>query len=322
MQEFTDRQYVMLHLAGTCGVDKVDWEDRLIYAGNLLSMSKKEALINAEDVQDFSRTWDALKEDKDLGEFTVDMDATSSCLQLYSILTGCRKTAEETNVINVSGCRDVYAKCTGTLNEALDAEFSRYSVKYTVMPTFYGSIQEPINLVTKPKLPGYVEMLTGLLPGACIGLQEIQNSWRSDVTEHSWIMEDGFHVVIPVLETKEVVVNIEEWGVEIPYRYTVEEAQENGINLAANVIQSVDGYVVRQVIRRANFPVWPIHDCFRTKAKHMNALRRLLINIYYEISISNMFSNIINQIRGTTDYTFNKLEDISSSILKSEYIIC
>lgn len=322
MREFTDRQYVMLHLAGTCGVDKIDWEDRLIYAGKLLNMSKKEALLNAEDVQDFSRTWDVLKEDKDLGEFTVDMDATSSCLQLYSILTGCRKTAEETNVINVNGCRDVYAKCTDTLNDVLNAAFTRKPVKYTVMPTFYGSIQEPINLVGKAKLAGYVDMLTGLLPGACVGLQEIQKSWQSTALTHEWFMEDGFHVVIPVTEVREVTVNIDSWGVAIPYRYTVECAQENGINLAANVIQSVDGYVVRQVVRRADFPVWPIHDCFRTKAKHMNALRYLMITIYYEISQSTMFSDIINQIRGTTDYSFNKIDDISADILKSEYIIC
>ena len=309
MREFTDEQYVLMHLAKTCGKDKQVWNNRLSFARNLLEMDKKVAMLSAKDVPD-------------LGEFTIDMDATASCLQLYSILTGCRKTAEESNVLNTGECRDVYVKCTDNLNEKLGTDFAKKVVKYAVMPTFYASVKQPMNLVGKKNIATYVAMLTELLPGACIGLQEIQNSWRSDVLAHSWFMEDGFHVVVPVTSVKEVLVTIEEWDVQIPYRYTVEEAQAEGINLAANAIQSVDGYVVREVVRKADFPVWPIHDCFRAKAKNMNALRAIVIDIYYAIAKSNMFSDIINQIRGTTDYCFTKMDDIAEEILDSEYIIC
>ena len=62
-------------------------------------------------------------------------------------------------------------------------------------------------------------------------------------------------------------------------------------------------------------------DCFRCLPNHGNEIRRLYIQLLYEISKSNLLEYCLRQITNNPNLTLNKLDDISNEILKSEYAL-
>jgi len=327
IEQYTNQQYIEICLANTVrGMDRKTWTKRLGLAYEILNKDCSVAELLAEyDVKEpimFRKIYSYIKSNKPVGEFTGSLDFTASGLQLLAIGTGCIKTAERTNLIFTNNREDAYEYAAKEMTETLGEEVTRDIIKNPLMTTFYGSTQKPLELLGQEAMPAYQDLLENSFTGAYLGFQLIQQCWNKETTSHEFYMPDGFHVVLPVTEVKTVEIEYEKWGVKIPYSYSVETKQDKGISLAANVVQAMDGYVCREIIRELHedgVPVWPIHDCFMVKIKHMEHLRLVARKVLAKVCKQNLLVDILSQLTGE-DQDFEKV-DLSQSIEMAEYIL-
>ena len=150
MQEFSPIDYIRIDIANNHGMDKETWKDRIDW------VTSNEKVLNrliatADKPLLFEKGINALsdaKKGKATG-FAMSLDSTSSGLQCFAVLTGCTRTAENTNIINTGKREDVYAKIAKTMNALPDVNVSREDTKKPVMTTLYGSKKQPEQLFGK-----------------------------------------------------------------------------------------------------------------------------------------------------------------------------
>lgn len=81
------------------------------------------------------------------------------------------------------------------------------------------------------------------------------NSWQSGALEHSWVMPDGFHVIIKNMVAKDTVIKVPELNSSFTHRFIANEGSDKGLSIPANCIHSVDSLVIREMNRRCNYDV-------------------------------------------------------------------
>ena len=147
---------------------------------------------------------------------------------------------------------------------------------------------------------------------AAIQLMNLIFSYKEEgKTKYNWIMPDGFEVETTMLVTymnrndgkKNDRPAVRGWFMdrngkthEGSISVIVEEYDPLSRALAPNVIHSIDAYIAREVIRRANFEIHFIHDSFGVHPKNVDALRALVREVYAEVADSNILIDILSQL--------------------------
>ncbi len=328
MQEFTGLEYIKIDIANQFGLDKETWNHRLqVIDDNLMEHGGTRGLYQA--VNDADEPILMLKaitalEDALAGNptgFVMSLDATASGLQIMACLTGCHTTAASVNLIDNGKRNCPY--------QAAAEEFGcdRSFIKKPLMTHFYGSKKEPANIFGEntPELAKFYEMMNTQFPGAMSCMEIMQNSWQSNNLYHEWTLPDGHVAHVKVTEKVDKKIEIDELNhMTFTHRIEVNQPQDFQVSLAANIVHSVDGYVVREMYRKAaaqGFDILTIHDCFFCSPNHMNKLRRNYINILSEIAQSNLLQDIINEIRGTNGILRKNSNNLHKEILNAEYAL-
>jgi hypothetical protein len=71
---------------------------------------------------------------------------------------------------------------------------------------------------------------------------------------HQWNLPDGFHARIKVVSRENKSIKVDELdGKSFTYQFVTNEPQAEGISLPANVIHSIDAYVVRFMERACHY---------------------------------------------------------------------
>lgn len=305
MQQFSGLDYTKIAVANKYGLDRENWDVRLAWfdrhAGHLDLMAKtaKEPILYAKSVRAFK---DAMNFNRT--GFIMDLDATASGLQMYAALTGCLDTARNTNLLPGYDRMCPYNNLASTMSSLSSHDFKRDQVKDPLMTVFYGSKAQPELIFGEgtPELQAFYESLHKEFPGAVEALADIQASWQPDAEYHCWRMPDGHLAYVPVrVQNKSIIETDTLDGLKFTYSYEAVQATESGISLAANIIHSVDGYVCREMIRRAakqGFRILTVHDAFFASPNRMNQVRHNYKTILAEIADSNLLSDILSQIRG------------------------
>ena len=100
---------------------------------------------------------------------------------------------------------------------------------------------------------------------------------------------------------------------------------EKGLSIAANIIHSIDGYIMREMVRMSKeqgFEMVGVHDSFYCCPNHMQKVRENYLYILMKIADSNLLENIIQQLRSNENLTLNKLSnDLSSKMKDAEYAL-
>lgn len=168
-------------------------------------------------------------------------------------------------------------------------------------------------------------MLTEEFPGACEAMNDIQSCWQGDALVHEWVLPDGHTAYVPVMERVSKKIEVDNLNhATFTHIAAVNAPQESGISLAANVIHSIDGYVVREMIRRAHkqgFVLLTIHDSFWAHPNYMNEVRDNYRQILAEISEMNLLDNILSQILGYEVEVTKQGPCIADEIRESEYAL-
>lgn len=128
----------------------------------------------------------------------------------------------------------------------------------------YGSSNKPIEIFGKdtPELHAFEDACHKVAPEAFKLMQDLIDAWQPMALEHSWYMPDAFAVKIKVMETVEKTLRIDELDdLAITVHLKENKGSKRGVALAANVVHSVDAYVLRTMQRRCSYDKQQVVNC-------------------------------------------------------------
>lgn len=187
-----------------------------------------------------------------------------------SALTGCIAGADATGLIDPNRRADAYTTCTNNMATILGSTnaVKRADAKRSVMHTFYGSKKTPIDLFGEdtPELKAFYEAAEAMAPGPWELLQDLLASWNPYALSHEWKLPDGFDAKVKVMAKREVRIEVDELEhATFTYEFYENVGSERGLSNAANMVHSMDAWILRSMHRRLNYnPV-----VIRAVSKHL-----------------------------------------------------
>lgn len=177
-------------------------------------------------------------------------------MQILACLTGDRSTAMLCNVIaNEDGNRmDAYTTLYQLLAQKAGVKLtaSRDEVKKAIMTAFYTSEAEPKRVFGEgEQLEFFYQTLKEWCPGAWELNESFMSFWNPQAESHDWILPDNFHVKVKVVGKVNEAVIFDDGRYEVPVK--VVGPQPTGRSLGANIVHSIDGMIVREMVRRCSF---------------------------------------------------------------------
>lgn len=154
----------------------------------------------------------------------------------------------------------------------------------------------------------------------------VQGLQDSEATFYEWKLPDGHTAYIPVMETVDKKVEIAELNkATFTFRTKVNKAKDFDLSLAANMVHSIDGYIVRQLFRRAKakgYHMTAIHDSFWASPNHMEDVRIGYVEELAKLAESNIAESILNQICGNPDGRYVKhSNNLADAIREADYAL-
>lgn len=259
MQLFSGWEYLLIDAANQFGMDKELFEDRIEWVTD--NMDNLEEFASEADEQPlYEKAVMAIRKAQagiPTGHM-VGFDAVCSGMQIMSVLTGCVSGADATGLVDPDRRADAYTDCTRLMGKIMGTLLSngRADVKQAVMTVLYGSKKEPKNLFGEdtPELNAFYKAMYQMAPGACELLQDLLDSWQSFALTHEWVLPDGFDARVKVMEKVEKRIEVDELDhATFTYEYYENAGSEHGLSNVANVVHSIDAYVLRSLIRRCNY---------------------------------------------------------------------
>ena len=258
MKQYSAFKYLQIDLANHYGLDKEQFEDRIAWVKENDGILESLAPM-AEDHFRYQAALLAYRDaqaGKPIG-YLIGLDAAASGIAILGALTGCKITAANTGIIGTRR-RDIYGKCTKVMSDLLDAdvEVDRDPVKKSLMTSYYGSKAKPKEVFGEdtPELQAFYEAAETVAPGASALKEILLMAWQPHADLHEWIMPDGFHVRLPVLQTMESRLEIDELEhTTIKMLYEDNVGTERGLSLVANFTHAQDSMLCREVGRRCKY---------------------------------------------------------------------
>lgn len=276
MQSFTGKEYLKIDIANNFGLDKSTWNERIEWFDKhenelpeLLNRAAEPALFFA-GVQ----AWQAAKRGEATG-YPISLDATASGMQILAALTGDRKAAELCNVVPVfrqrldfsaeaeAERRDGYTVIYNAMLEVIGekSKITRENTKQAIMTAMYGSKAVPKEVFGEGVLLQVFESTMQQVAPAAWELNEaFILMWDSEALINSWVLPDNFHVHVKVMDRVSETVHFLNKGYET-FR-NVNQAKEEGRSLGANTVHSIDGMIVREMVRRCNYDLDRVNEIY------------------------------------------------------------
>ena len=267
-QEFTGMQYLQMDTAKQFSkkLDQATFETRLQWYQD--NKHQLRELLNEAEEQPLYLASVIAMEDTLAGKPTghvIGFDSCSSGIQLSSAMAACKQGCTATGLVIPNKSADAYMDITETMKPMLTedelkesglSDLTRKVVKYTAMPCFYGSKAKPKETFGEdtPAYKAFYKAMAVVLPEAWkLTHFLVDASWDYEAHFHTWTLPDGAVSKVPVLESKHVEIKIDELKSQITHIVEFHQPKNRGISNAANVVQSVDAFVYREMVRRCNY---------------------------------------------------------------------
>lgn len=260
----------------------------------------------------------------------VPWDATNQAAQVYAVLSRDMQTALISNIAFAGEREDAYGKLATILNRRLHSTiFDRNNVKYAFMTYLYGAGQSmilngytafnpgdaktrdqaigrffPFSMDDAEKWDIFVKSMEELLPAAVHYMEVIYKFADEKRSKYRWTMPDGFIVETTTWEQEEVIAHYFKLGTNMEASSTptgsIFAKRETGVNsskaLAPNIVHSIDSYILREVVRRADFDIVTIHDSYGVHPNNVDKLRQLYRDVLISVMEMNLLEDILEQI--------------------------
>ncbi len=315
-------QWIKVDIANQLGKDKLTWEERIQYVDAIKDFNKE----NPEKPILYKKAVQALKDCRDgvPSGFIMGLDSTSSGLQLMAVLTKDEVTGKYTNLTKTGKREDIYTEHFKAMK--CKQKVTRKEIKQASMTSFYASKATPEALFPdKTVLNDFYAAMSIIAPLPTKLVPLILGCWDSTVLHHTWTLPDGHYSHVKVMVPDQFRVEVQELdNKSFTYHYKKNAPSTYGKSILANIIQSVDGYVCRQMIERLNqknIPMLCIHDSFWGRPKHMNEFCNTYKNILAELLEENLLERILYEVTGK-QIKIPQGKLTKTDILESEYAIC
>lgn len=272
MKTFTPFEYVLIDIANAFGLDKLLFEDRIQWVKD--NIHQLESLASQSDSEPlYMKGVLALRKiQKGLPTgHLIGFDASCSGIQVMSALTGCVAGATATGLVDPNVRADAYTQCTDVMNQILGGGVttSRKDAKSALMTSFYGSKKQPKNIFGDgtPELAAFYQAAQTVAPGAWDLLQELLDSWQEYALVHAWKLPDGFDARVKVMDKVSARIEVDEldhatFTYEFYENIGVPKGHVRSKSNAANVVHSVDAFVLREIHRRCNYDALTLHFAY------------------------------------------------------------
>lgn len=254
-QTFTAVQYLMIDIASNFGHEKETWDYRLNWFNQnqhqldkLLHQAEEPALYFAG-----ISAWKDYLAGKPSG-YPISLDATASGLQILAALACDRKAAEICNVVDVNQRMDAYTVVYQAMCDRLGdrAKIDRKETKLALMTHLYTSVAIPKEVFGEGELlKVFYQVVSDMLPGADELNKAFLSIWNPKAMSHDWVLPDNFHVKVKVMDTLSERAIFMNRTIDVLRR--VNQPMEEGRSIGANLIHSIDGFMVREMTRRCNY---------------------------------------------------------------------
>lgn len=262
MISFTSFEYVLIDIANAFGKDKLLFEERIQWVKD--HINELETLVkDADSAPLYIKGVMALRKiQKGLPTgHIVGMDATCSGIQVMSALTGCVAGATATGLVDPNVRADAYTQCTNEMIRLLNSpglvlSVSRQQAKDALMTMMYGSKKRPKEIFGEdtPELEAFYTAAQIVAPGAYDLLQILLESWQAYELLHEWKLPDGYDARVKVMDKITTRIEVDELDhATFTYEYKENVGLLKGKANAANVVHSVDAFILREIHRRCNY---------------------------------------------------------------------
>jgi hypothetical protein len=263
VDRYTGWQYLLIDAANNFGKDKELFGPRIQWAEENLDRLE-ELAKDAENYPRFMKSVMAIRKAQrglPTGHL-VGFDACCSGIQIMSAITGCEAGANATGMIDPNRRADAYSDCTLEMNAILGGvlNVSRKDAKNALMTAMYASRRQPKIIFGEdtPELAAFYQAVQVICPGAWELLQDLLASWQPWALKHAWKLPDGYDAVVKVMRKIEDEprnrIEVDELDhATFTYIWYENEGSEKGLSNVANVIHSIDAYVLRCLIRLCNY---------------------------------------------------------------------
>lgn len=251
---YNPMQYLAIDIANHFGKDKLTYEDRISWVKENLD-NLEELSHKAETPFLYNKAVRALR-DTQAGKatgHTVALDSVCSGMQIMSAIMGCRKGCSITGLIHQDVRSDAYTEITSYMSNISPVSVDRTDAKQAVMTSLYGSKAVPKEVFGDELLELFYITMNQMAPGAMQLLELLRSAWNPDADYHTWALPDAHMAVVPVSIVEEKRINISEIGYTPVVLVDTIGPQDKGISLIANVVHSIDGYVLRTLVRRCSY---------------------------------------------------------------------
>ena len=312
---------LLISLANARGFDNWTWERRIKWAKEQKISHNIEIPKGTKYPEKYAKTVRAILDYKKgiPSGFPMELDATASGIQIMAAITGCVQTAREVNLVDPLRRKNVYGTVARKMSTYEDVSITKDEVKYPAMTHYYNSLATPKDVFDPNELGAFYSCLDGLLPGAEFAMNELNKCWDSTAKYHTWTLPDGHTAFIRTMTTE--VAEYEYNNTKVKYQYYVNKGNKTDYrSLVPNIIHSIDGYIVRQMILRCNFELVHVHDCFLFHPNHYEEVCRMYRKILAELVTDYNINHIIKQLKGIETNHFVNPE-LVSMIHKSSYAL-
>jgi hypothetical protein len=327
MKTFTGWEYLLIDLANQFGHDKMVFEDRITWASE--NMDKLEDLADqAETKPLYMKAMQAVRKAQRgiPSGHMVGLDACCSGIQLMSVLTGCVKGATATGLVNPDERSDAYTYTTQVMSGILgnSVDISRTDAKQSLMTSFYGSKAMPKQIFGEdtPELDAFYQAANEVAPGAWQLLQELLGSWKPWGLIHEWKLPDGFDAKVKVMNKREVRIEVDELDhATFTYEFYENLGARHGLSNAANVVHSMDAFVLREMHRRCNYDRNNIVGV--SLGLYMESNRRALVPTALDSTVNPKVAYYIDQYERSTLASaaiLPYLDEMSMSALSQKHL--
>lgn len=244
MANFNPNQWLAIEVANQYGIkgsfnEKLAWTKQRLETLNRYKSKAKEPIA-------FLKAVNALREGL-LGNVVyspVSLDASASGLQIMSAVSRDTDALKITNLLGETVV-DPYQVIATEMN------VDRKSAKTASMTYGYGSRKVPESLFGKKGMYLFERAMYNTFHGACILKDALIEGWNPKKASYGYALPDNHYVDIPVLnqETEE----LEYKDVFTTLKVYRKGRKDKSLEMAANVIHSLDSYVARTMIRRLNY---------------------------------------------------------------------